>query len=86
MKKNYIRIKSPQEIDILRKAGKILSSIIRDVGCSLKPGMKTKDIDANAYALMQKYNVKPAFKGYRGFPASACVSVNDAVVHGIPNQ
>lgn len=86
MKKNNIRIKSPQEIDILRKAGKILSSIISQVGSSLKPGMTTKDIDAKALALMQEHGVKPAFKGYRGFPASSCISVNETIVHGIPNQ
>ncbi len=86
MKTNHIRIKSPQEIDILRKAGKILSLIIKQLGSSLIAGMTTKDIDAQAFALMQQYGVKPAFKGYRGFPASACVSVNETVVHGIPNQ
>jgi len=86
MKKNQIKIKSPQEIDILRKAGKILSLIIKQVGSSLTAGMTTKDIDAKAFALMQQYDVKPAFKGYRGFPASACISVNETVVHGIPSQ
>ena len=86
MKTNHIRIKSPQEIDILRKAGKILALIIKQLGSSLTAGMTTKDIDAKAYALMQQYGVKPAFKGYRGFPASACVSVNEGVVHGIPSQ
>src|SRR5262249_34200159 len=86
MKTNTIRIKSPQEIDILRKAGKILSLIIKQLQGSLTAGMTTKDIDAKALALMQEQGVKPAFKGYRGFPASACISVNEGVVHGIPNQ
>lgn len=81
-----IRIKSPQEIDILRKAGKILSLIIKQLQGSLTAGMTTKDIDAKAFALMQQYGVKPAFKGYRGFPASTCISVNETVVHGIPGQ
>ncbi len=86
MKTNHIRIKNPQEIDILRKAGKILSLIIKQLECSLTAGMTTQDIDSKALDLMQQYKVKPAFKGYRGFPASACVSVNEVVVHGIPNQ
>lgn len=86
MKTSSIRIKSPQEIDILRKAGKILYSIISQLESSLTAGMTTKDIDAQAFALMQKNAVKPAFKGYRGFPASVCVSVNEAVVHGIPDN
>jgi methionyl aminopeptidase len=86
MKTSHIRIKSPQEIDILRKAGKILALIIKQLTSSLTAGMTTKDIDAQAFSLMQQYGVKPAFKGYRGFPASACISVNEGVVHGIPNQ
>ena len=86
MKTNHIRIKSPQEIDILRKAGKILSLIIKQLASSLTAGMTTKDIDAKAVSLIQQYGVKSAFKGYRGFPASACISVNEGVVHGIPNQ
>ncbi|MEI7998771.1 MAG: type I methionyl aminopeptidase [Candidatus Omnitrophota bacterium] len=86
MKTNSIRIKNPQEIDILREAGKILASIIKQLQSSIIAGMTTKDIDDQAQVLMQKCGVKPAFKGYRGFPASVCVSVNEVVVHGIPNQ
>ena len=86
MKTSSIKIKNPAEIDILRKAGKILSLIIEELKSSLTTGMTTKDLDAKAQVLMQKYGVKPAFKGYRGFPANICASVNEAVVHGIPNQ
>lgn len=86
MKTSHIKVKSLDEIDILRKAGKILSSIIKELKGSLTTGMTTKDIDAKAQVLMQQYGVKPAFKGYRGFPANICASVNEAVVHGIPNQ
>ncbi len=82
--KDSIRIKTSQEIDILRKAGKILASIIRELESSLKSGMTTKDIDAKAESFIRRANVLPAFKGYRGFPGSACVSVNEEVVHGIP--
>ena len=84
--KNHIRIKSPQEVDNLRKAGKILSFIIGQLQSSLTAGMTTKDIDALAQVLMQKHGVTAAFKGYRGFPASVCTSVNEGVVHGIPNH
>ena len=84
MTTNQIRIKSPGEIDILRKAGKILSSIIEELKGSLTVGMTTKGIDARAEALVKRHNVLPAFKGYHGFPASACISVNEGVVHGIP--
>lgn len=81
-----IRLKSPNEVDILRKAGRILASIIAELSSSLTSGITTKEIDRRAEELILKNRVKPAFKGYRGFPASACISVNDAIVHGIPNQ
>ena len=81
-----IKIKSSEEIEILRQAGKILASVIRELKSSLKSGIKTKDIDVFAEKLMQKYGVSPAFKGYRGFPACVCVSINEEVVHGIPGE
>ena len=84
--KNNIRIKTPAEIDILRKAGKILASIIEDVRCSLTSGMTTKELDRKAEELIAKYKVRSAFKGYRGFPGYACISVNEGVVHGIGNS
>ncbi len=87
MKTNQrILIKTSNEVDILRKAGKILYSIITQLRGSLTSGMTTKDIDAKAQALIEAHGVKAAFKGYRGFPGSACVSVNEVVVHGIGNQ
>lgn len=82
----HIRIKTSSEVDILRKAGKILYSIITQLGSSLTSGMTTKDIDAKALSLMQAHGVKSAFKGYRGFPGITCLSVNETVVHGIGNQ
>ena len=84
MKTDQIKIKSPIEIDILRKAGKILASIIEETKSSLTIGMTTKAVDLQVEALMKKHHVLPAFKGYRGFPASACISVNEGVVHGVP--
>lgn len=81
-----IKIKSPEEIEILRQAGKILASIIKELSCSLKSGMTTAQVDAIGEKLIAKHKVKPAFKGYRGFPACTCVSVNQQVVHGIPGS
>ena len=83
---NHIRIKSPDEIDILRKVGKILSSIIRQLKGFVTAGITTKEIDLKAQELMRQHGVDAAFKGYRGFPASCCISVNEGVVHGVPNQ
>lgn len=81
-----IKLKAPHEVKILVKAGHILSSIIHEVTCSLKSGMTTKAIDAIAEQLIAEHGVTPAFKGYRGFPACCCISVNDEVVHGIPGE
>ena len=81
-----IRIKSPNEVDILRKAGKILSSIVVQLQSSLTSGMTTKDIDNQAQELIRKNKVLAAFKGYHGFPGCACISVNEGVVHGIPGK
>lgn len=82
----HIQIKTPEEIEILADAGRILAEIIEELNCSLTSGMTTGDIDAKAEALIAARNVKPAFKGYRGFPGCACVSVNHEVVHGIPGS
>jgi len=84
--KNAIKLKTPEEIEILRKGGKILSSIVQELQRSLTPGMTTKAIDQKTEALMLRENVTAAFKGYRGFPAATCISVNQEVVHGIPNN
>jgi len=81
-----IPIKTAAEIDILRKAGEILARIIRELSCSLKSGMTTAQVDALAEKMMRGHHVKSAFKGYRGYPASVCVSINQEVVHGIPGR
>ena len=81
-----ITLKTPEEIEILRQAGKKLASIIKDLSCSLKTGMTTQQVDAIAEKLIAGQNVQPAFKGYRGFPGCICISVNQEVVHGIPGK
>ncbi|MFH0754717.1 MAG: type I methionyl aminopeptidase [Candidatus Omnitrophota bacterium] len=85
MKRNLdIRIKNAVELVTLREAGVILARIVNSIKSSLTAGMTTKDINAIAEQMIVRENVLPAFKGYRGFPACACISVNDEVVHGIP--
>ncbi len=81
-----IRIKTPEELITLREAGRILAKVFADLRSSLKIGMTTADIDRIAEDLMVRSGVRPAFKGYRGFPSCACVSVNEEVVHGIPGN
>ena len=81
-----IILKSQEQIEIMRVAGKKLASIVSEVKCSLKSGLSTKDIDAITEKVIKDYNVIPAFKGYRGFPGCACISINEEVVHGIPGK
>ncbi len=85
-KKPDIRIKTSQELQTLRDAGKILARIVGCIKSSLKIGMTTRDIDQQAEILIRQEGVLPAFKGYRGFPACTCISVNEEIVHGIPGD
>ncbi|MCK5580585.1 MAG: type I methionyl aminopeptidase [Candidatus Omnitrophica bacterium] len=84
--KKPIKIKTKEDIKALREAGKILSSIVKELQCSLKTGITTSEIDSITEKLIADAKVRPAFKGYRGFPSCACVSVNEEVVHGIPSE
>jgi methionyl aminopeptidase len=81
-----INIKTPEELKVLREAGKILSSIVQELQRSLKSGITTIEVDRQAEKLIASHQVKPAFKGYRGFPGSICISINEEVVHGIPGK
>ncbi len=81
-----IIIKTPAEIAIMKKAGGILSLILKKVAGSVEAGMTTRDIDLLTEKLITKQGCRAAFKGYRGFPGSACVSINQEVVHGIPGD
>lgn len=81
-----IIIKSEQEIDIMRESGKVTALILKELEQFIKPGISTMDIDLFAERTILEHNMIPSFKGYQGFPASACVSVNDEVVHGIPSK
>jgi len=81
-----ISLKSPTEIEIIRQACRIQSDILNQVCSSVESGISTLELDAIAENLCREKNVKPAFKNYRGFPASICASVNDEVVHGIPSS
>lgn len=81
-----VSIKSNREIELMREAGKILAAVHDELGASIVPGMSTKDIDMIGEQLIRKYNCIPSFLDYNGYPASICVSVNDEVVHGIPNK
>lgn len=79
-----IILKSGKEIGYMREAGKIVAYTHEAVKDIIKPGITTKELDEIAEATINKYGALPAFKGYHGFPASICTSINEQVVHGIP--
>lgn len=79
-----IVLKSPREIELIRAGGGILAEAIEMLRDLIKPGVSTKEIDLEVEELIRKRGARPAFKGYRGFPATVCVSINEEVVHGIP--
>jgi len=79
-----IILKSKREIEIMREGGTILYNILYDLLKEVKEGVESSYIDILAEKLIESYNVKPAFKGYRGYPYSVCVSINDEVIHGFP--
>jgi methionyl aminopeptidase len=81
-----IIIKKTEEIAIMREAGKILHNILEELKGLAKVGITTKELDQHAEKLMQKYGVIASFKDYKGFPATLCTSVNEEVVHTIPND
>ena len=81
-----IIIKSEREIAVMRQAGRIVATVLDILSRQVRPGMKTRELDVIAAREIEKLGAKPSFKGYRGFPANLCVSVNDEIVHGIPGE
>ena len=81
-----VTIKSPREIELMRKAGEILAQVHEELHAAVHPGMSTLDIDKLGERLIRSHGCIPSFKNYNGYPASICVSVNDEVVHGIPSK
>lgn len=81
-----IIIKSDKEIAAMRQASKIVATILGILRQQVKAGMKTEELDIIAEKELERLGAKASFKGYRGFPANLCVSVNDEIVHGIPDK
>ena len=80
-----ISLKSERELDLMRKAGSIVAQILDELTKMAKPGMSTGELDRFAESRCKDFKVAPAFKGYHGFPATVCISINEEVVHGIPS-
>ncbi len=81
-----IIIKSDEEIELMRTSGKVTGTILHELKDFIRPGLSTLDIDRFVEKRIRRHGMVPTFLGYNGFPASACVSINDEVVHGIPEK
>ena len=81
-----ISLKSPREIECMRRAGRITAAARALAGKLVKPGVTTLEIDHAVRKFIESQGAKPSFLGYSGFPGSACISVNDEVIHGIPGH
>ncbi len=84
--KDGVTVKSSREIDLMRQSGRVVAQTISLLLNSLEPGMRTKDLDTIASREIKRLGAKPAFLGYLGFPATICVSLNEQIVHGIPDE
>ncbi len=81
-----IEIKSPSEIERMRQAGRVVAGLLDHLAQFVRPGTRTKSLDQEAGTYIRREGAAPAFLGYRGFPATICVSINEEVVHGIPGE
>ena len=80
-----VEVKSARELAIMRQASRIVATVLREISDLVAPGMTTGDLDRHAETRIRELGAVPSFKGYHGFPASICASINHEVVHGIPN-
>ena len=84
--KRGIEIKTSREIKLIKKSSQIVSKVLSEIIDLIQPGMSTKDLDVFAEKRIREMGATPSFKGYHGFPASICSSINNEVVHGIPDK
>jgi methionyl aminopeptidase len=82
--RSHVIIKTPKELAVMREAGRIVGETLALLSEHAKPGVTTGELDRLAFAYITKRGAVPSFKGYQGYPASICASVNDEIVHGIP--
>ena len=81
-----IKLKNNIELDLMREAGKITGGALEVAQGLVRPGVVLSHIDVEIRHFIERHKAKPSFLGYNGFPASACISVNDEVIHGIPSD
>ena len=80
-----IILKSPREIEKMKKSGQVVATILQELKAATKPGISTMDLDQLAERWIEKFKVKSAFKEYKGYKHCLCASINHEVVHGIPS-
>jgi methionyl aminopeptidase len=78
--------KTAEEIAVMRKSNQIVARVLTELKALVRPGVRTRELDAYAEARARELGAVPAFKGYRGYPASLCTSVNEEIIHGIPSE
>ena len=83
---NMIRLKNPEQIELMKIAGRITGEALLVAEAAIRPGISTKEIDKKIREYIEKCNARPTFLGYGGFPGSACISINEEVIHGIPSE
>src|SRR3954471_21845840 len=81
-----IILKSERDIEAMRAAGAVAAEVLQRVGMWIKPGVTTREIDSYAAGLIKERGARSAFLGYRKYPGNVCISVNEQVVHGLPNE
>jgi methionyl aminopeptidase len=86
LRSDVIFLKSPEEIEKMARAGRIVGEVLKSLKDMIQIGISTKEIEIFAEGQIRAQGGIPAFKGYRGYPASICTSVNEEVVHGIPSS
>ncbi len=84
--RKMIIYKSPEEIKMMKKSGQLVGLILQELKDMIVPGLRTLDLDKYAEARTKELGARPAFKNYRGYPASLCVSINEEIIHGLPSD
>src|SRR5438132_11434806 len=81
-----INLKTNHEIELMARAGQVLDAVVEELKATIRPGVRTIELDRLAERRMRAAGARPGFLGYQGFPNSICVSINDEAVHGIPGR